>query len=254
MLAKRIIPCLDVRNGITVKGIHFENLIEVGAPAEMGEKYAEMGADELVYLDVTATHEKRNTVLEWVEEIARRVNIPFTVGGGISTVADVEILLSSGADKVSVNSAAVRRPELISELAKRFGEQCVVVAIDSKQTIEGNRVYLNGGRVATTLDTVNWAKEAQQRGAGEILLTSMDHDGVKNGFAIELITSVTQTVKVPVIASGGGGQLAHFADVLTRAGAAAALAASIFHFGEISISTLKDYLWQQGITIRRVNF
>ncbi len=242
MLAKRIIPCLDVKNGKTVKGINFENLREAGDAVELGARYAEQGADELVFLDITATHEKRKTVAELVQRVARNINIPFTVGGGISTIEDVAVLLGEGADKVSVNSSAFRRPELISELAGRFGSQCVVVAIDAKKIENEWYVFLNGGRIQTEIKVLDWVQKAEQLGAGEILLTSMNHDGVKNGFAIEITRKVSELVSIPVIASGGAGTMEHFREIFTEGRADAALAASIFHFNEISIPELKKYL------------
>ncbi len=253
MLAKRIIPCLDIKDGQTVKGIQFEQLRQAGDPVALAAEYARQGADELVFLDITATHEGRSTFVELVNRIAHVLNIPFTVGGGISSVREVEILLRAGADKVSINSAAVRRPELISELAAAFGSQCVVVAIDARpDELDGQwYVYLNGGRLATTRRALDWAVEAAERGAGEILLTSMQHDGTKNGFALELTSSIASAVSIPVIASGGAGNVAHFYDVFTRGRADAALAASIFHFGEVPIPELKNYLSAQGLPIRQ---
>ncbi len=249
-LAKRIIPCLDVRNGMTVKGIRFQEIHEVGDAAELAARYAAAGADELVFLDITATHEQRGTRPDWVERIARRIDIPFTVGGGISSAEDVSLLLGCGADKVSVNSAAVRNPQLITELASRFGSQCVVLAIDTDFTEGAWRVYLNGGRIATELETVAWARQAVEAGAGEILLTSMRHDGTKEGFALEITRAVSEAVGVPVIASGGAGTMAHFTDVFRAGKADAALAASIFHYGEIEIPALKAYLKNNDIEVR----
>ena len=249
-LAKRIIPCLDVRGGMTVKGIRFQDIQEVGDAAELAARYAAAGADELVFLDITATHEQRGTRGDWVERIARRIDIPFTVGGGISSAEDVSLLLGCGADKVSVNSAAVRNPRLISDLAGRFGSQCVVLAIDTDFTEGQWRVYLNGGRIATDLETVAWARQAVEAGAGEILLTSMCHDGTKEGFALEITRAVSEAVGVPVIASGGAGTMAHFTDVFRTGKADAALAASIFHYGEIGIPALKAYLKGEGIEVR----
>lgn len=252
MLAKRIIPCLDIKDGQTVKGVRFEDLRAAGDPVTLAADYARQGADELVFLDITATHEGRTTFVELVGQIARVLNIPFTVGGGISSVQQVETLLRAGADKVSINSAAVRRPELISELARAFGSQCVVVAIDTLPEADGSwRVYLNGGRLITPHGAVDWAKEAADRGAGEILLTSMLHDGTKNGFALELTSAIATAVPIPVIASGGAGQPEHFYDVFTRGRADAALAASVFHFGEIPLPDLKAYLSDRGLPIRR---
>lgn len=250
MLAKRIIPCLDIKDGRTVKGVNFENLRDAGDAVELGEFYAKNGADELVFLDITATNEKRKTLSELVKKIAAKVNIPFTVGGGISSVEDVSLLLDSGADKISINTSAVKNPDLISDLSKRFGSQCVVVAIDAKQTNESWKVFLNGGKVATDIDAVEWAKEAEQRGAGEILLTSMNHDGTKNGFAIDLTQKISSSLSIPVIASGGAGTLEHFSDVFTNGKADAALAASIFHFKEIEIRSLKSYLASKNISVR----
>lgn len=250
MLAKRIIPCLDIKDGKTVKGINFVNIKDVGDPVELGELYARMGADELVFLDITATNEKRKTLSELVTRISKHINIPFTVGGGISSEEDVSVLLNCGADKISVNTAAVKRPELIRELANRFGSQCVVLAIDTKK-IDGEwYVYLNGGRVATEIKTIDWVRQAVELGAGEILLTSMDHDGTKNGFGIDITRRVSEAVNVPVIASGGAGTMAHFREVFDEGKADAALAASIFHYKEIGIPELKDYLRSAGVTIR----
>ncbi len=250
MLTKRIIPCLDIKDGQTVKGINFLNIQNVGDPVELGALYAEMGADELVFLDITATHEKRKTLSELVTRIARHINIPFTVGGGIGSADDVSLLLDCGADKISVNSAAVRRPELIGELAGRFGSQCVVLAIDTKY-IDGEwRVFLNGGRIPTELKTVDWAKQAVAQGAGEILLTSMNNDGTKDGFALDITRAVSEAVNVPVIASGGAGTMQHFADVFLQGKADAALAASVFHYKEIGIPELKHYLKERNIDVR----
>lgn len=250
MLAKRIIPCLDIKDGRTVKGVNFENLRDAGDAVELGEYYAKNGADELVFLDITATNEKRKTLSELVKKIALHVNIPFTVGGGISSLEDVSILLDSGADKISVNTSAVKNLNLISDISKRFGSQCVVVAIDAKQTNGSWKVFLNGGRVPTDLDAIRWAKEAEQRGAGEILLTSMNHDGTKNGFAIELTEKISSSLSIPVIASGGAGTMEHFSEVFTKGRADAALAASIFHFKEIEIRSLKSYLASKNIPVR----
>ncbi len=253
MLAKRIIPCLDIKDGQTVKGIQFEQLRQAGDPVFLAAEYARQGADELVFLDITATQEGRSTFVGLVNRIAHVLNIPFTVGGGISSIEQVETLLRAGADKVSINSAAVHRPELISDLAGAFGSQCVVVAIDARPDERDGQwyVYLNGGRQATSRQALDWAKEAADRGAGEILLTSMQHDGTKNGFALELTSSIASAVSIPVIASGGAGHSAHFFDVFTRGRADAALAASIFHFGEIPIPQLKNYLSVQGLPIRQ---
>ncbi len=250
MLSKRIIPCLDIKDGKTVKGIQFENIMDVGDPVELGKYYADQGADELVFLDITATNENRKTFAELVARIARHVNIPFTVGGGISSKEDVSVLLNSGADKVSVNTAAVKQPELINELAAAFGDQCIVLAIDTKFNGKDWLVHLNGGRIPTTIRTIDWATEATKRGAGEILLTSMNNDGTKNGFALDITRQVSETVTVPVIASGGAGSMQHFVDVFTLGKADAALAASIFHYKEIEIRELKKYLRTNGIFIR----
>ena len=252
MLTKRIIPCLDVKNGRTVKGVNFVQLRDAGDPVELGKAYSEEGADELVFLDITATVEKRKTLVDLVTRVAAELNLPFTVGGGISSIADVSALLHAGADKISVNSSAVYRPELIDELAGEFGSQCIVLAIDSKQLDGRNIVYTHGGRTPTEKETLAWAKEAQERGAGEILLTSMDHDGSKSGFANELTASISEQLSIPVIASGGAGEMHHFVDVFTRGKADAALAASIFHYKEIPIPALKEYLHQKGIPVRLV--
>ena len=253
MLAKRIIPCLDIRDGQTVKGVNFVNIKNVGDPVELGAEYARQGADELVFLDITASHEKRKTFASLVERIARHINIPFTVGGGISEMADADKLLAAGADKVSINSAAVRRPELISELAHNFGSQFVTVAIDARQEADGKWVVtVNGGRIPTEKRLFEWAREAQERGAGEILFTSMNHDGCKNGFACEALAQLSQGLSIPVIASGGAGTMEHFRDVFTKGKADAGLAASIFHFHEIAIPDLKNYLAQNNIPIRRI--
>jgi imidazole glycerol-phosphate synthase subunit HisF len=251
MLAKRIIPCLDIQNGRTVKGTNFLDLRDAGDPVEMGARYAAEGADELVFLDITATHEKRKTLSELARRIARHINIPFTVGGGISSIEDVSILLDNGADKISVNTAGFKNPTLIDRLAGAFGSQCVVLAIDVKKAPDGMYyVYLNGGRVATQRECLDWAKEAVNRGAGEILLTSMDHDGTKTGFAVELTKLLSENLSVPVIASGGGGKKEHFSEIFKEGKADAALAASIFHFREIPIPYLKNYLIEEGINIR----
>jgi imidazole glycerol-phosphate synthase subunit HisF len=251
MLAKRIISCLDIQNGRTVKGTNFTNLRDAGDPVELGARYAVEGADELVFLDITATHEKRKTLSELARRIASHINIPFTVGGGISSADDVRVLLENGADKISVNTAAFNNPELISELARSFGSQCVVLAIDAKKGSNGDYyVYLNGGRVETKTTCLDWAKRGVEMGAGEILLTSMDHDGTKKGFAVELIRLMTENLPVPVIASGGGGTKEHFSQIFKDGKADAALAASIFHFGEIPIPALKEFLIGEGIDIR----
>ncbi len=250
MLAKRIIPCLDIKNGQTVKGINFVGIKDVGDPIELGSLYAEQGADELVFLDITATHEGRKTFVELVKKIARHINIPFTVGGGISELKDVEALLSAGADKVSINSAAVRNPDLINEISKNFGTQFVVVAIDAKNINDKWVVTVNGGRISTEKELFSWAKESEERGAGEILFTSMDHDGTKNGFANKELAILSETLKIPIIASGGAGNMEHFVDVFNIGKADAALAASVFHYKEISIPDLKGYLSKNGINVR----
>ncbi len=250
MLTKRIIPCLDIKDGRTVKGINFVNLTDAGDPVELAKLYAEQGADELVFLDITATVEKRKTLVELVKNIARYVNIPFTVGGGISTIEDVALLLKSGADKISINSSAVKNPPLINDLAKEFGSQCVVVAIDTKEIDGQDIVHTHGGRTPTHLETFAWAKEAQERGAGEILLTSMNHDGTKNGFAKRITGKLAHGLSIPVIASGGAGSMEHFAEIFEDDDADAALAASIFHYREIGIPELKRFLRQRGIVVR----
>lgn len=253
MLAKRIIPCLDIKNGQTVKGVNFVNIRNVGDPVELGAEYSRQGADELVFLDITASHEGRKTFSELVKRIARNISIPFTVGGGIHELKDVDTLLCAGADKVSINSAAIKNPELISEVAKQFGSQVATVAIDAKLDESGEwTCYLNGGRIATDRKLFEWAKEAQERGAGEILFTSMNHDGVKQGFANDALARLSSELSIPVIASGGAGAMEHFKDVFTTGKADAALAASIFHFHEIAIPDLKDYLAKEGIPMRRV--
>lgn len=251
MLAKRIIPCLDVKDGKTVKGTNFVNLRDAGDPVTLGRAYSEAGADELVFLDITASHERRSTFTEMVSRVAAEINIPFTVGGGIGSVDDVDRLLSAGADKVSINSAALRRPELIDEIAAHFGSQVCVVAIDAKQHDEGWICYTHGGRRPTDRLLLDWAKEANNRGAGEILFTSMDHDGVKTGFANDALAQLAAKLSIPVIASGGAGAKEHFRDAFTLGHADAALAASVFHFGEIGIPELKDYLHKEGIAVRR---
>ena len=252
MLAKRIIPCLDVKDGETVKGTNFVNLRSAGDPVELGKAYSEQGADELAFLDITASHEGRKTFTEMVTRVAATVNIPFTVGGGIGELRDVDRLLCAGADKVSVNSAALRRPELIDEITNHFGSQVCVVAIDARQDDSGHwTCYLNGGRVPTERSLFEWAHEVQERGAGEILFTSMNHDGVKAGFANQALRRLSDELSIPIIASGGAGCMQHFRDVFVEGHADAALAASVFHFGEISISELKHYLQTEGITIRK---
>jgi imidazole glycerol-phosphate synthase subunit HisF len=250
MLTKRIIPCLDIKDGRTVKGTNFVNLRDAGDPVELGAIYAEQGADELVFLDITATVDERKTLIELVRNVARAVNIPFTVGGGISSVADVSALLNAGADKVSINSSAVRRPDLIDELALAFGSQCIIVAIDTRFAADEHIVHTHGGRKPTELRTLAWAKEVENRGAGELLLTSMDTDGTKAGFALELTATVSGAANIPVIASGGAGSMDHFVDVFTTGKADAGLAASIFHFKEIDIQALKHYLARRGVPMR----
>ncbi|MBN8676932.1 MAG: imidazole glycerol phosphate synthase subunit HisF [Chitinophagales bacterium] len=249
MLAKRIIPCLDIKNGQTVKGVQFQNLQEAGDPVSLAAAYAEQGADELVFLDITATQENRRTMVSLVRQVSTVLNIPFTVGGGIQSVAEVGDLLQAGADKVSINSAAFKRPELISELAQAFGSQCVVLALDARPDPEW-QVYLKGGTQPTGRDLLSWAKEGVERGAGEILFTSMAHDGTKNGFALDMTRQLSQSLPVPIIASGGAGQVSHFVSAFTEGMADAALAASVFHFGEISIPSLKQQLDHYGIPVR----
>jgi len=251
MYAKRIIPCLDVKNGRVVKGVSFVNLVDAGDPVECAAAYDECGADELVFLDITASSDSRNIVIDMVEKVADRVFIPFTVGGGIRTVDDFTALLRAGADKVSVNSAAIMRPELLTEAALKFGSQCVVLAIDAKRTPDGRfTIYKNGGRVDMGIDAVEWAVKAEKLGAGEILLTSMDCDGQKSGYDLELTKAVSEAVGIPVIASGGAGEKKHFLDALTVGGADAALAASLFHFKELEIADLKNYLRENGLSVR----
>lgn len=251
MLTKRIIPCLDIRDGRTVKGINFVDIKDAGDPVENAIRYTIEGADEIVFLDITATVEKRKTMAELANRIASAINIPFTVGGGIQNKGDVEMLLSNGADKISVNSAAVRQPEILNDMSKTFGSQCIVLAVDTKLEEDGTwYVYLNGGRLKTDIKTLDWVKEATDRGAGEILLTSMNHDGTKNGFALDITSQVSSLVNVPVIASGGAGNMQHFKDVFKQANADAALAASIFHYREIPIPGLKKYLSEENISIR----
>lgn len=250
MLAKRIIPCLDIKDGQTVKGTNFVNLRQAGDPVELGKAYSEQGADELVYLDITASHEGRKTFTELVKRIAAEINIPFTVGGGIHELADVDRLLNAGADKISINSSALKNPALIDDIARHFGSQVCVVAIDARQMPAGWKCYLNGGRLETDRYLYEWAQEANQRGAGEILFTSMDHDGVKTGYANEALAHLAQTLSIPVIASGGAGAKEHFRDAFLQGKADAALAASVFHFGEIPIPSLKEYLREEGINVR----
>ena len=250
MLTKRIIPCLDIKEGRTVKGINFEQLRDAGDPVELGALYARQGADELTFLDITATLEKRATLVELVKRIAAEINIPFTVGGGVSSVEDVGALLNAGADKITTNSAAVKTPQLITDLANEFGSQCVVLAIDTKLMDGQWRVCVHGGRTPTERFTLEWAKETEERGAGEILLTSMENDGTKGGFAVALTKEVGQLVNIPVIASGGAGNKEHFSDIFKIAQADAALAASIFHFGEVKIPDLKQFLSEQNVPLR----
>jgi len=250
MLKKRIIPCLDIKDGRTVKGVNFVGLRDAGDAVELAKRYVEEGADELVFLDITATVENRDTLADLVTRVSQEINIPFTVGGGIRSVKDAETIIRAGADKVSINSSAVDRPELITELSDRFGSQCVVVAIDTKFSNEEWMVYVHGGRTATPRRTVDWAKEVEQLGAGEILLTSMNNDGTKSGFALDITKEVCEAVNIPVIASGGAGTREHFADVFQQTKASAALGASVFHFGEIPIPTLKQYLNDQNIPVR----
>ncbi|MDB4289667.1 imidazole glycerol phosphate synthase subunit HisF [Flavobacteriaceae bacterium] len=250
MLAKRIIPCLDIKNGRTVKGVNFLNLRDAGDPVALAKQYAENGADELVFLDISATLESRSTTIEMVRNVAEQIDIPFTVGGGVSTIEGVELLLKSGADKVGVNSAAIKRPELINELSKSFGNQCIVVAIDAKKVDSKWLVHLAGGTIPTELDLFEWAKEVETRGAGEILFTSMNNDGVKTGFANEALAQLSETVNIPIIASGGAGTMQHFVEVFKEGKADAALAASVFHFGEIAINDLKQELQTNQINIR----
>ena len=250
MLTKRIIPCLDIKNGRTVKGVNFVNLIDAGDPVELAKKYAEKGADELVFLDISATLEGRNTTIEMVLKVAEHVNIPFTVGGGISSTEDVDRLLKSGADKVSVNSSAIKRPELINELSNKFGNQCITVAIDAKQVNGEWIVHLAGGSIPTELNLFDWAKEVEERGAGEILFTSMNNDGTKAGFANEALAKLSENLNIPIIASGGAGTIQHFVDAFEVGKADAALAASVFHFGEIPIKDLKEELKNNNISVR----
>lgn len=250
MLAKRIIPCLDIKDGTTVKGINFVNFRNAGDPVELGAQYSEQGADELVYLDITASHEGRKTFTDLVTRVAANINIPFTVGGGINELKDVDRLLNAGADKVSINSAALRNPNLIEEIAKNFGNQVCVVAIDANLENDKWICYLNGGRIPTERDLFSWAKEAEDRGAGEILFTSMSHDGVKTGYADEAMAQLAEILKIPTIASGGAGKMEHFRDTFINGKSDAALAASVFHFGEINIKDLKSYLKKEGIVVR----
>ena len=250
MLTKRIIPCLDIKNGRTVKGVNFLDLKDAGDPIELAKKYAKTGADELVLLDISATEERRATLIDLVRRVAAAINIPFTVGGGIASVEDVAVLLQNGADKISINSSAVKNPDLINAIASKYGSQCVVVAIDAKQINGEWIVHLVGGKVPTELNLFDWAKEVAQRGAGEILFTSMDNDGTKNGFANEALAQLSEIVNIPIIASGGAGTMEHFADTFTLGKADAALAASVFHYQEIQIPQLKQYLKEKEISIR----
>jgi imidazole glycerol-phosphate synthase subunit HisF len=250
MLAKRIIPCLDIKNGRTVKGINFVNITDAGDPVELAAQYAASGADELLFLDITASHENRSTITALVLKVAKEINIPFTVGGGVASVEDAASLLQAGADKVSLNSAAIKKPSLIGEIADRFGSQCVVVAIDAHLEDNHWSVFLNGGRIKTEKELFSWAKEAQDRGAGEILFTSMNHDGTKAGFANDALKILSKHINIPVIASGGAGEMQHFADTFLLGNADAALAASVFHFGMIGIPELKSYLKTKNIPVR----
>jgi len=250
VLTRRIIPCLDVKDGRTVKGVNFIALRDAGDPVELAARYAEQGADELVFLDITATHERRKTLVQMVSAVAAAINIPFTVGGGIGSVADVEALLAAGADKVSVNSSAVQRPELLREIAQAFGNQCLVLAIDARFTGQQWQVYVAGGRTPTPLELFAWARQGQDLGAGEILFTSMDHDGTKAGYALQPLATLAQQLEIPIIASGGAGSIQHFADAFVLGHADAALAASLFHFGELTVPALKASLAQQGIPVR----
>jgi cyclase len=250
MLAKRIIPCLDVADGRVVKGIHFKNLRDAGDPVELGGRYYQEGADELVFLDITATIEKRDTVQDWVSRVAETVFIPFTVGGGIRTVPEIQRLLRAGADKVSMNSAAVKNPNLVQEAAQRFGSQCIVVAVDAKRSGDSWEVYVSGGRVPTGIDALDWMKEVESLGAGEILLTSMDRDGTQAGYDLDLLATASGNLRIPVIASGGAGTLEHLKHALVEGQADAVLAASIFHYDQYSVQNVKEYLAQNGVTVR----
>ncbi|GEM69476.1 imidazole glycerol phosphate synthase subunit HisF [Sphingobacterium mizutaii NBRC 14946 = DSM 11724] len=251
MLAKRIIPCLDVKDGRTVKGVNFVDLRDAGDPVELAWQYSQQGADELVFLDITATHERRKTTVDLVKAVASQINIPFTIGGGINELSDADVLLNAGADKISINSAAVRNPELLDQFAKAFGVQFVVLAVDTRLVNGKNFVHLRGGRDLTDIETEDWIKEAENRGAGEILLTSMDHDGTKNGFDNGLLKKINDSIHIPLIASGGAGNQQHFVDVFQQSNVDAALAASVFHYGEILIPELKETLHANGISIRR---
>jgi len=250
MLAKRIVPCLDVKDGRTVKGTNFVNLRDAGDAVELAKIYSEQGADELVFLDITATNEKRRTLSELVKKTAREINIPFTVGGGINSIEDIEVLLNSGADKISINTSAVKNPQILSDAARNFGSQCVVLAIDAKKISGVWKVFLNGGRIETDLNAIEWVKKGVELGAGEILLTSMDADGTRDGYDVPLIRAVTESVRIPVIASGGAGRLEHFYDALEEGGASAVLAASLFHFGQYKIGDVKNYLRVRGVVVR----
>jgi imidazole glycerol-phosphate synthase subunit HisF len=250
VVAKRIIPCLDVKDGRTVKGVNFVDIRDAGDPVELAWQYSKQNADELVFLDITATHERRKTIVELVKAVARNVNIPFTIGGGIAEISDADVLLNSGADKISINSAAVRNPAFINELAAAFGKQFVVVAVDTKFVNGKNWVHLNGGRIQTEIETEDWIKEAQERGAGEVLLTSMDHDGTKSGFDNMLLKKINDSISIPLIASGGAGNVQHFIDVFRESDVDAALAASVFHYGEILIPDLKEELRKNNFAIR----
>ena len=250
MLKKRIIPCLDIKDGRTVKGINFEDIRDAGDPVELAQRYVKEGADELVFLDITATQEKRKTLTRLVSRVAAEINIPFTVGGGINTLEDAKAIIDAGADKISINSAAILHPELITELSKSFGSQCVVLAIDAKFTDNRWMVFRNGGKIATNLNAIEWAQEGVELGAGEILLTSMNNDGTQNGFALDLTRLISETVSVPIIASGGAGTKQHFSEVFTQTNATGALAASVFHFGQIPIPELKLFLQTQNIPVR----
>jgi len=251
MLAKRIIPCLDVKDGRVVKGTQFLNLRDSGDPVEIAELYCQQGADELVFLDITASHEKRGIILDVVRHTAENVFMPLTVGGGIRTIDDIRTLLNAGTDKVSINTTAVKDPDFVNMASKRFGSQCIVVAIDAKREGDGWGVFINGGRTPTGKDVIQWAREVESRGAGEILLTSMDCDGTKDGFDLELTRTISESLEIPVIASGGAGNLDHFFDVFTKGKADAALAASIFHFKEYEIATVKNFLADKGIIVRK---
>ncbi len=250
MPAKRIIPCLDVKDGKTVKGVRFEDIRDVGDPVEMGKRYSQAGADELVYLDITASHEKRQSLPDLVTNIAEHLDIPFTVGGGVRNIKDAEVLLEAGADKISVNSAAVRSPELIDQVAKHFGSQFITLAIDALEVGGGWQVYINGGRIGAGKELFSWAREGQERGCGEILFTSMGHDGARRGYALEALDEVSRRLSIPVIASGGAGVMDHFAGLFRYTGVDAALAASVFHYGQITLPELKHYLNGQGLEVR----